>query len=382
MVRRIRVTGELPAGRVNAEDIGMGPLTWMSGPSVSELRTALRRALPDIEVELIVAHPRLEQVDPRWHSGSAVVGGAFVAKFAWSSEAAARIYREGQILLAVRSAVPHLCLPEVVAAGTDPVLVVTRLIPGCPLTAGVIATLDRRGVDRVAADLAAFLAGLHDPSVLNSVQHVVQMTAPQPQADTNSLRQRFGRWVNARRSDTVLGWCDWTDTVLAAPQPSANVLVHGDLHGDNEVWDMDVPALRAVLDFDSSGPIDAEFDFRYLPSQATRSELFAATVRHYQRESSRDLNMERIMAWHIRTVLGDALWRSEAGIALPENGSPTRWVDELAHRIAGTYTSPKIPRDAHAPTLHDLPTAEPRRRSAASPFTAAEDQVGPSSIRA
>lgn len=106
---------------------------------------------------------------------------------------------------------------------------------------------------------------------------------------------------------------------------------------------MDVPALRTVLDFDSSGPIDAEFDFRYMPTQATRSELFAATVRHYQRESSRDLNMERIMAWHIRTVLGDALWRSEAGIALPENGSPTRWVDELAHRMAGTYTTPNIP---------------------------------------
>jgi hypothetical protein len=199
------VTRELPAGRAHGEDVTMDPLTWMSGSSISELRTALRRVLPGRDVEPIVVHPRLDQVDPRWHSGSAVVGGAFVAKYAWSPEAAARIYREGQILLAVGSASPQLCLPEVVAAGANPVLVVTRLVPGCPLTGPGIAALDRHALDRVAAELAAFLTGLHDLSVLNSVRHGMQTTPPEPQADTTSLRQRFGRWVNTRRRDTVLG---------------------------------------------------------------------------------------------------------------------------------------------------------------------------------
>jgi hypothetical protein len=107
---------------------------------------------------------------------------------------------------------------------------------------------------------------------------------------------------------------------------------------------MDIPALRAVVDFDNSGPIEREFDFRYLPSQATRPDLLAATIRHYQRESGHHLNAERIMAWHIRTVLGDALWRSEAGIALPEHGSPSRWVDELARRMTAAHTGPEILR--------------------------------------
>ena len=61
--------------------------------------------------------------------------------------------------------------------------------------------------------------------------------------------------------------------------------------------------------------MDAEFDFRYLPDQASETDL------------------ERVMAWHLRTVLGDALWRSEAGVALPGGGDPSSWVDQLARRM-------------------------------------------------
>ena len=40
------------------------------------------------------------------------------------------------------------------------------------------------------------------------------------------------------------------------------------------------------------------------------------------------------MAWHILTVLGDALWRTDAGIALPGGGgTPSSWVDELDTRL-------------------------------------------------
>ena len=213
----------------------MEALTWMAGQSVSELRSALRRALPRLATESIVLHAKDGQLDPRWHSGSAVIGGAFVAKFAWSPVAARRIHREGQILLALRSAAPHLQLPEVVTATSDPALVVTRIVPGAPLTPSGIAALDRAGLDRVAADRAGFLAGLHDSSVLATVRRVAPMVVPEPQADTDSLRGRFGRWVSAQQTDTVLGWCDWTDTILGGPGPP-DVLVHGDLHGQNEVW--------------------------------------------------------------------------------------------------------------------------------------------------
>lgn len=314
----------------------------MAGQSVSELRSALRRVLPRLHGESIVLQSKDGQVSPRWHSGSAVIADAFVVKFAWSQVAAARIYREGQLLLGLHSVAPQLQLPEVVATGSHPALVVTRLVPGAPFTASGIAELDRAGVDRVAADRASFLAQLHDDAVLAKVRRVAPMADPEPQADTDSLRQRFVRWVSPQQGDTVLGWCDWTDTVLGRPSPTP-VLVHGDLHGHNEVWDMTVPALRAVVDFDSSGPSDPEFDFRVLPSQSYAPDLFATTVHHYQRESGRALDMERIMAWHIRTVLGDALWRSEVGVALPGGGSPSSWVEDLGHRMIEAGVGPVIP---------------------------------------
>ena len=97
----------------------------MAGPSVSELRAALRRVLPGLDGESIVLHLKDGQVDPRWHSGSAVTGGALIAKFAWSQVAAVRTHREGEMLRALRSTAPHLPLPEVVATSADPVLLVS-----------------------------------------------------------------------------------------------------------------------------------------------------------------------------------------------------------------------------------------------------------------
>lgn len=344
MAMTMRVTsatnGRLAVAVVVGEYVGVEPLTWLAGRSEAELRPALRRAVPGLDLERIRLHPKNEEVDPRWHAGSAVVADAFVVKFAWSQVAATRIHREGQILLALHAVAPNLPLPEVVATSSHPALVVTRLVPGVPLTANRIAELDRAGVDRVAADRAGFLAALHDSAVLAAVRRVAPMAVPEPQADTDSLRQRFGPWVSPQQRAAVLGWCDWADTVLGQSSPP-HVLVHGDLHGDNEVWDMATPALRAVVDFDISGPADAEFDFRYLPSQSFAPGLFASTVIHYQRESGRILDLERVMAWHVRTVLGDALWRSEAGVALPGGGDPSSWVEDLGQRMVEAGVGPE-----------------------------------------
>jgi hypothetical protein len=40
------------------------------------------------------------------------------------------------------------------------------------------------------------------------------------------------------------------------------------------------------------------------------------------------------LAWHIRAVLGDALWRSQAGVPLPGGGTVDGWVEEMRERIA------------------------------------------------
>ena len=54
--------------------------------------------------------------------------------------------------------------------------------------------------------------------------------------------------------------------------------------------------------------------------------------------TGRRLSIERIMALHLRTSLGDALWRTEAGMPLllprPGGGTPDDYVDELAARFA------------------------------------------------
>ena len=56
-------------------------------------------------------------------------------------------------------------------------------------------------------------------------------------------------------------WCDWADAVLARPGP--DVLVHGDLHGDNQVWDHD--ELRLVVDFATVGAAEPEYELRTYP---------------------------------------------------------------------------------------------------------------------
>ena len=106
------------------------------------------------------------------------------------------------------------------------------------------------------------------------------------------------------------------------------------------VWHLTTSTLRAVVDFDIAGPRDPEFDFRYLPSQTPDPTLLTGTVRHYQERSARALDLDRVMAWHIRTVLGDALWRSEAGVRLPGGGNATTWVDDLTHRMRKIQAGP------------------------------------------
>ena len=54
--------------------------------------------------------------------------------------------------------------------------------------------------------------------------------------------------------------------------------------------------------------------------------------------TDRRISLERVIALHVCTTLGDALWRSEAGLPLllPRSGggTPDDYVDELAARLA------------------------------------------------
>jgi hypothetical protein len=165
-------------------------------------------------------------------------------------------------------------------------------------------------------------------------------TGPQlPPVTTRTLRERLGTWVRPDQRRTVVRWCDWADAVLGSPGPA--VLVHGDLHGDNQVWDRD--ELRLVLDFENIGAAEPEYELRGFPGPGMGPglELLTAIMHHYQQVTGRQLSPARVMAWHLRQALGDVLWRSEAGLPLADHRTPPRWVEDLAARFSALSITPK-----------------------------------------
>jgi aminoglycoside phosphotransferase (APT) family kinase protein len=303
-------------------------MRWLPDCSPAAITEALRAVAPELSGQEIVVREAVGEEDPQWWAASAVVGERFVAKFAWSQPAALRLAHEVCILTALTHEPAVMFLPEVVASSTDPVLLVIRRVPGTALF-DIVDRIDR---DHAGRQLASFLTGLHHPETLEQVEGLVGDLPPallQP-ATTSTIRYRFGNWVRPDQVGTVMRWCDWADDVLASPRPT--VLVHGDLHGGNQVWHDD--ELRVVVDFETAGTAEPEYDLRAFPGTGPGVELMQATMHHYQQISGRHLSTDRVMAWHLRTALGDALWRSEAGVPLPDHRTPTAWVDDLTARFS------------------------------------------------
>jgi aminoglycoside phosphotransferase (APT) family kinase protein len=306
-------------------------MRWLGECSAGALGEALRAAAPELNrYPVTVAAPDpAAKADPVYWSSSTVVGERFLVKFAWSRPAALRLTREIGTLAALGREPMVPFLPEVVASSTDPVLLVTRLIPGMSLFE-VIGSIDR---ERAGLQLARFLAALHHPAARQRAEAAIgNLAGPHlPPATTAVLRERFAPLARPGQRRTIMRWCDWADAVLAAPGPA--VLVHGDLHGNNQVWDRD--ELRLVVDLETVGAAEPEYDLRTFPGPAMGPgvELLTATMRHYRQISGRQLSADRVMAWHLRAALGDALWRSEAGIPLADHRTPQDWADDLAERF-------------------------------------------------
>jgi aminoglycoside phosphotransferase (APT) family kinase protein len=188
-----------------------------------------------------------------------------------------------------------------------------------------------------AEALAEFLVDLHRLGVDDIFRELPQVR-PTAQSDTERLRAEYGQLVDEGRDRLVRGWCDWIDHVLG--DPAGGVVVHGDFHGYNQLWDFNAGELVAVLDFEECGPGDRHFDFRYLPGNSASTELMLAVVAAYERRTEGELSLQRIMAWHILTVLGDALWRTQAGVELPGGGDACSYVDEVQQRLEVLGVSP------------------------------------------
>lgn len=303
-------------------------MTWLCDPSATAIAQALRAVVPELS-GLPVGVPDLTgRDDPVFQSASVPLGEDFFVKFAWSEPAARFVRHQISVLetLGREPAVPFL--PEVVASGTDPLILVTRRVRGSSL----FEVVDAINRDHAGMQLARFLAALHSDQVRQRVQAVIGMVpAWYPLVSTSALRERFGRWVTPEQQRNVVRWCDWADEILAAPRQQ--VLIHGDLHGDNQVWHGG--ELKVVLDFANVGAGEPEYELRAFPGPGMGPglELLTAVLRHYERVAHRELSVQRVMAWHIRQALGDVLWRSEAGIPLGDGRLPGDWVADMAGRF-------------------------------------------------
>jgi aminoglycoside phosphotransferase (APT) family kinase protein len=315
-------------------------MKWLAECSVAALREALSAVAPELAGYPVTVPGPAGKQDPLWHSGCVPAGDQFFVKFAWSRPAALRLAREIAVLAALAREPEVPFLPEVVASSADPLLMITRRVPGASLFE-VAGSIDP---DHAARQLVRFLAALHHPAARQRAEAAVgTLTGPQlPPATTTTLRDRLGTWIGTDQLQTVAGWCDWADAVLESPGGPA-VLVHGDLHGDNQVWDRD--KLRLVLDFENIGTAEPEYELRGFPGPGMGPglELLTAIMRHYQQVTGRQLSPARVMAWHLRHALGDVLWRSEAGLPLADHRTPQQWVEDLAARFTALSIAPDAP---------------------------------------
>jgi aminoglycoside phosphotransferase (APT) family kinase protein len=311
-------------------------MKWLAECSDAALREALEAVAPELSGYPVTVPGPAGKQDPLYHGGSEPLGDRFIVKFAWSRPAAVRLAKEIGVLTALAREPKVPFLPEVVASSTDPLLLITRRVPGTSLF-DVVGSIDP---DRAARQLVRFLGALHHPATRQRAEAAVgPLTGAElPPATTRTLRDRLGTWIRPEQRRAVLEWCDWADAALASPGPA--VLVHGDLHGDNQVWDHD--ELRLVVDFELIGAAEPEYELRAFPGPGMGPgvELVTAVMRHYQQLTGRQLSAGRIMAWHLRQALGDVLWRSEAGLPLNDHRTPPEWVEDLAARFSALGIDP------------------------------------------
>lgn len=306
-------------------------VTWLPERSEHAVRDALAVVAPALRGHLVLHDSWVDTGNPLWSRGSAFLEDQWVVKFAWSEPAAVKLIREGA-MIEVLGAVPDgPPVAPLLVRSDEPAIFVAPLQPGRPLAFEITGQLDGNEKERIGGELAGALAALHRPATLAGVAAIrPSLPPPTPQADTAELRDRLAPLLDERRVGVLLRWCDWVDEVLAAD--TEPVLLHGDFHGYNVIFD-DTWRVVRVLDFEESSVGDHHYDFRYLPAQEPTVELLQHTVAAYQRLTGRTVDIRRVMAWHVRTVCGDALWRTEAHVALPGGGTPAMWIDELADRF-------------------------------------------------
>lgn len=108
-------------------------MQWLAECSAAALRAALGVVAPELSGYPVTVPGPAGKQDPLYHSGCVPLGDRFFVKFAWSRPAALRLAREIGVLTALAREPKVPFLPEVVASSADPLLMITRRVPGTSL---------------------------------------------------------------------------------------------------------------------------------------------------------------------------------------------------------------------------------------------------------
>jgi Phosphotransferase enzyme family len=302
---------------------------WLAAATPRDVLDAVARIAPALAAGPAELHEHLEGEDSLWHRGTAWLGDGHVVKFAWSRQAGDELLREVRVMGALARTPYARFMPAIVASSEDPLLIITRRADGLPAWGEVLGDAGARA--SIGRDLGRMLSVLHDRRVLDAVEAAgIRLPPPQPQAETSAIRERLTRLIAPAEVPLVLGWCDWVDATLAS-RAGERVLLHGDLHGHNLLCN--AGRVTLVLDYDGVSAGDHHYDLRYLPDMPGGIDLFRIAAEQYESITGRAVQPAPVLAWHIRTVLGDALWRTELGVPLPGGGTVHEWIAKLDQRI-------------------------------------------------
>ena len=301
---------------------------WQSPPTEAQLRAILARLLPEAANARLDIQARQVEVPSRHRHGLAFAGD-YVIKFAWSASAAGLVLEQASILNALAGL--SLPVPVPLAVNTDPALLVYRRLPGKALSWSAKAASDDAIIQTIGAQIGELLARLHSPSTLQRLEAAgIALPPPLPQSTPDALRTRMFPLLDRRRANRARILVDQVEEALHSP--CARTFLHGDFHGHNLLISDDGLRLLGALDFEESALGDPCYDLRYLPALAPTLDLLTAVMASYERTGSRRLEQHRVLAWHVLTDLGDALWRTEQGVMVVD-GPIARRLDDLLVRL-------------------------------------------------
>ena len=301
---------------------------WQRPPTEAQLRAILTQLLPGSADASLEIQARPVDVPSRHRHGIAVAGD-YVIKFAWSVSASRLVLDQAPILTLLAGL--SFPVPVPLAVTRDPALLTYRRLPGKALSWTAKTAGDGAPIETIGRQLGELLARLHSPSTLQRLEAAgIALPPPLPQSTPDALRARMFPLLDHGRADRARILVNQVEEALHSP--CARTFLHGDFHGHNLLLSNDGLRVTGLLDFEESAAGDPCYDLRYLPALAPTLDLVIAVMASYQRVSGRALDLHRVLAWHILTDLGDALWRTEQGVEVVD-GPLARRFDDLLIRL-------------------------------------------------